>query len=100
MLICFGGDGTFNWVATAVLALNAEGFPAFRPHLLPCPLGTGNDLARSLGWGAKFPGFDAVPRFVAAARAAPRGTQLDIWRLDFAQTARRMLSSQCALTGH
>ena len=92
LLVCFGGDGTFNWVASTVLALRAEGSGAgasFAPHIVPCPLGTGNDLARSLGWGAKFPGFEALPHFVSDARAAPRGTEIDIWRLGFEKTARR-----------
>ena len=90
--MCFGGDGTFNWVASTVLALRADGSGAaasFTPCLVPCPLGTGNDLARSMGWGAKFPGFEALPLFVRNARAAPRGTEIDIWRLGFDQTARR-----------
>jgi diacylglycerol kinase family enzyme len=88
LLLCFGGDGTFNWVASTVLALRSEGFDAFRPDLVPCPLGTGNDLARSLGWGARFPGFRALPRFVAAARDAPRGTGIDVWRVAFANSVR------------
>lgn len=100
-MLCFGGDGTFNWVASTVLAMRAEAAAAdgggsgdgdaalrFAPDLVPCPLGTGNDLARSLGWGAKFPGFAALPRFVSDAAAAPRGTQIDLWRLDFQNTAR------------
>ena len=72
-----------------MLALREEGHLLFAPHLVPCPLGTGNDLSRVLGWGAKFPGFDAVPRIVAAARAAPLGAELDVFDVAFAHTARR-----------
>ncbi len=128
VLICFGGDGTFNCalrcahrrttplllrhpasaarhrhpraaahtrtrhrragVASTVLSLREEGHSSFTPHLVPCPLGTGNDLSRVLGWGSGFPGFAAVPRIVAAARAAPLGTQLDVWSVAFGRTAR------------
>jgi diacylglycerol kinase (ATP) len=87
-VLCFGGDGTFNWVASTVLALRADGFPRFRPALVPCPLGTGNDLARALGWGATFPGFNAVPRFVSDAKAAPLGTEIDVWSVSFANSVR------------
>ena len=99
LLVCFGGDGTFNWVASTVLALRSEAGGAgatFAPCLVPCPLGTGNDLARSMGWGAKFPGFEALPRFVRDARAAPLGTEIDIWRLGFDQTARCAAALRCA----
>ena len=91
LLVCFGGDGTFNWVASTVLAMRAEEGSAaagFAPDIVPCPLGTGNDLARSMGWGAKFPGFDALPRFVCDARAAPHGTEIDFWRLGFSKSVR------------
>ena len=99
LCLCFGGDGTFNWVASNVLALRREGFPRFRPDLVPCPLGTGNDLARSTGWGAHFPGFDRLPAFVAAARAAPRGTDIDLWNVSFRNAVRRRAARRARARG-
>ena len=87
LLICFGGDGTFNWIASTVLAIRASSFPRFKPDLVPVPLGTGNDLARVLGWGTTFPGFSAVPKVVGAAKAAPRAPQLDLFSLRFAHAS-------------
>jgi len=56
-LVC-GGDGTVTWVLQELEACRNENpdlFPADKvdPPIGIVPAGTGNDLARSLGWGPK-----------------------------------------------
>ena len=90
VVLCCGGDGTFNWVSTVLLELELEapaGAAPFRPDLVPVPLGTGNDLSRALGWGGAYPGEQGLGGVVAAAREAPRGASLDLWAVHF-DTAR------------
>uniref|UniRef100_H0UU19 Diacylglycerol kinase n=1 Tax=Cavia porcellus TaxID=10141 RepID=H0UU19_CAVPO len=47
ILVC-GGDGSVNWVLSRIDAFGLHE----RCQLAVIPLGTGNDLARVLGWGA------------------------------------------------
>eukprot|EP00929_Paragymnodinium_shiwhaense_P090669 TRINITY_DN50822_c0_g1_i1.p1 TRINITY_DN50822_c0_g1~~TRINITY_DN50822_c0_g1_i1.p1 ORF type:complete len:594 (+),score=85.05 TRINITY_DN50822_c0_g1_i1:96-1877(+) len=79
LLVC-GGDGTVTWILTALENCKAlEG----SLHLLPVgivPLGTGNDLARALGWGGGMRSVGHILRYLEwVLKAQP--VPLDQWRL-------------------
>lgn len=90
ILIC-GGDGTVNWVLSEVerLALNQE------PFLAILPLGTGNDLSNSLGWGTSYDDFQSIENILAELRFASPIT-VDRWTLRIRPLRRRFLP----LTNH
>ena len=54
VLVC-GGDGSVSWVLSYLDALDPR--PEYPPFAV-LPLGTGNDLARVLGWGGGYTGKD------------------------------------------
>jgi diacylglycerol kinase (ATP) len=49
-VLAAGGDGTVAWILKTVRELGLH--PA--PHVAVMPLGTGNDLSLSFGWGNAF----------------------------------------------
>lgn len=74
-LIACGGDGT---VAAVLDAVHRSGRDC---AVAMIPLGTGNDLARYLGWQAALPRIAELPRWLAHALAAPE-RRLDRWLLE------------------
>lgn len=78
-IIACGGDGTASAVAATLATLAAQADRTDGPALGVVPLGTGNDLARTLGWA----GFS--PRHITALVATLRVASYrfhDCWRLD------------------
>jgi len=72
-IVVAGGDGTVTWVLGALETLHLD----YMPPVGILPLGTGNDLARVLGWGGGFQGGGIITflRQVAEARVS----LLDQW---------------------
>ncbi|KAL9442482.1 hypothetical protein AB3S75_020903 [Citrus x aurantiifolia] len=78
-IVVAGGDGTVGWVLGSVGELNKQGRGPVPPVAI-IPLGTGNDLSRSFGWGGSFPFAwkSAVKRTLQRASAGPI-CRLDSW---------------------
>lgn len=72
VMVC-GGDGTVSWVLSDIDTLG----DAYKPTVAILPLGTGNDMARVLGWGKYF-----RPSFLCArlqALGTARVALIDRW---------------------
>lgn len=74
-LVACGGDGT---VAAVLEAVHRSGRDV---AVAMVPLGTGNDLARHLGWPLSPPSAEAIRTWLAHALAAPE-RHLDRWLLE------------------
>ncbi|KAF5742872.1 diacylglycerol kinase family protein [Tripterygium wilfordii] len=80
-VVVAGGDGTVGWVLGCLGTLNKQGRESVPPVAI-IPLGTGNDLARSFGWGGSFPFAwkSAVKRSLHRAITGPVA-RLDSWHI-------------------
>lgn len=65
-ILAAGGDGTVTWILKTVRELGLDPAPA----VAIMPLGTGNDLSLSFGWGNLF-----LERWIAASQASRRGEE-------------------------
>ncbi|VDL65291.1 unnamed protein product, partial [Nippostrongylus brasiliensis] len=75
LLVC-GGDGTVGWVLQTLDNLN---WPTYPPMAI-MPLGTGNDLARCMGWGGVFSD-EPLSQLLQAIFHETTVTHLDRWRI-------------------
>jgi len=64
VLVC-GGDGTAKWIMNVLEDLNPECWPP----IAILPLGTGNDMARVLGWGGGYNN-QSIVEFLAQVQRA------------------------------
>ncbi|KAJ0041704.1 hypothetical protein NL108_008166, partial [Boleophthalmus pectinirostris] len=82
VLVC-GGDGTVGWVLDAIDTMKLKGQDQFIPQVTILPLGTGNDLSNTLGWGAGYAGeipVEQVLRNVVDAEVV----KMDRWKVQVA----------------
>jgi len=77
-IIVAGGDGTAGWLLGVVSDLKLSN----PPPIATVPLGTGNNLPFSFGWGKKNPGTDrgSVKRFLDKVKKA-KVMQIDSWHI-------------------
>ncbi|GMS97122.1 hypothetical protein PENTCL1PPCAC_19297 [Pristionchus entomophagus] len=75
VLVC-GGDGTVGWVLTAIDKLAMHN----KVQLGVLPLGTGNDLARVMGWGHAFYNDARLPNMIRMYERA-HTRMLDRWSI-------------------
>ncbi|CAM8942473.1 unnamed protein product [Rhodiola kirilowii] len=76
-----GGDGTVGWVLGCLGELNLQSREPVPPVGI-LPLGTGNDLSRSFGWGGSFPFAwkSAIKKSLQKAITGPI-CRLDSWNI-------------------
>ncbi|XP_053309944.1 diacylglycerol kinase epsilon [Spea bombifrons] len=79
VLVC-GGDGTVGWVLDAVDEMKIKGQENFVPQVAVLPLGTGNDLANTLGWGPGYAGDVPVEQILRNVMEA-ESIKLDRWKV-------------------
>ena len=74
-LLACGGDGTVGWLLSVLDKLDMD----HCPPVGVLPLGTGNDLSRSIGWGAGYTD-EPISKIILALQSADV-IDLDRWRL-------------------
>ncbi|XP_015283569.1 PREDICTED: diacylglycerol kinase epsilon [Gekko japonicus] len=79
ILVC-GGDGTVGWVLDAIDDMKIKGQERYVPQVAILPLGTGNDLSNTLGWGAGYAGEVPVEHILRNVMEAD-GSKLDRWKV-------------------
>ncbi|KAM3234384.1 diacylglycerol kinase 7 [Capsicum annuum] len=80
-VVAAGGDGTVGWVLGCLGELKKQGREPVPPTGV-IPLGTGNDLSRSFGWGGSFPfNWKSATKSILDRVATGSISRLDSWNL-------------------
>eukprot|EP00040_Diaphanoeca_grandis_P040754 m.262095 g.262095 ORF g.262095 m.262095 type:complete len:1015 (-) comp44374_c0_seq1:111-3155(-) len=77
-IIVVGGDGTVGWVLNTLDDIR-ENMECKYPATAVLPVGTGNDLARVLGWGPGYTNEPLKPIITSALLAQP--VMMDRWKV-------------------
>ncbi|GER52076.1 diacylglycerol kinase family protein [Striga asiatica] len=96
-IVVAGGDGTVGWVLGCLGELSKQGRLPVPPTGI-IPLGTGNDLSRSFGWGGSFP-FNwksAMKRTLEKIATGP-SARLDSWQVLISMPSRIELDTPYSL---
>lgn len=93
-LAIVGGDGTIGWIIACVEALKDEfksnGRDWKPPPIAIMPVGTGNDLARCLGWGSGYSAWKSKGISNALNEISYANIHhIDRWKLQFEEHLRR-----------
>lgn len=89
LLLACGGDGTVGWVLTALDTSQMQYMDFVSVGVIP--LGTGNDMARFLGWGVGYHGESLASVIQSLAKSESR--LLDRWQIDVKPTAHTGVAS-------
>ena len=87
VIIC-GGDGSIAWAASLIdQSIRTEASHIPFPTICVFPMGTGNDLSRSLGWGSLEPAhkniIDTIADIHFCSKITKRWSDLDRWRVTY-----------------
>ncbi|XP_052181607.1 diacylglycerol kinase 7-like isoform X3 [Diospyros lotus] len=90
-VVVAGGDGTVGWVLGCLGELHVQRREPVPPTAV-IPLGTGNDLSRSFGWGGSFP-FNWKSAIKNTLDRAGRGQEchLDSWNISISMPAKEIV---------
>ena len=77
IVLACGGDGTVSWVLNTCHNMNLTN----NPVIAIFPLGTGNDLARGLGYGSGSDSSADIDQFLTRLRSAET-VKLDRWKVE------------------
>lgn len=78
ILVC-GGDGSVAWVLNTIQEMSLDD----KVSVAICPIGTGNDLSRVMGWGAEISDSDLVsPDKLIGKIKRAESVQLDRWLME------------------
>ncbi|KAH8046511.1 hypothetical protein JL720_16374 [Aureococcus anophagefferens] len=93
IVVC-GGDGTMTWIMAAIDLVKERRSlgDAHRFYVAMMPLGTGNDLARTFGWGGKFRSACLRPAWVDGEKGETRAA--DRWLVSVMPSAEGQTSEK------